>query len=54
MAKPDDTARSGDQPFDRFMRFGTARFAVKKEELPKRDERAERKPRKKPKPEGGA
>ena len=41
--------------FDRFMRFGRALFAVKKDELPKRAERAKpKRSPKKPKPAQGA
>ena len=43
----DEPRDTGDTAFDRFLRFGTALFAVKKDELPKRDERAKPK-RKKP------
>jgi hypothetical protein len=53
-------ADTGDEPsgssthetaMDRFVRFGTALFAVKKDELPKRNERAKSKrSRKTPKP----
>jgi hypothetical protein len=38
--KADDPRATSDTPFDRFLRFGTALFAVKKDELPKRAERA--------------
>lgn len=43
-----DDAKRGpaETPLDRMMRFGTALFAVKKDELPKRDER-KKAPRKK-------
>jgi hypothetical protein len=41
--KPSPT---GDGAFDRMMRFGSALFAVKKDELPKRDQR-KKAPRKK-------
>ncbi len=47
MAKAADEPRGpGDTAFDRFLRFGTALFAVKKGELPKRAER-KKAPRKK-------
>ncbi len=42
-------APENEAPMERFLRFGTALFAVKKDELPKRDER-KKAPRKKPKP----
>jgi len=55
MAKAADEPRDPrETPMDRFLRFGTALFAVKKDELPKRDERAKAKrSRKKPKPAPG-
>ena len=41
MAKAADEPRNtGDTAFDRFLRFGTALFAVSKDEIPKRDEHA--------------
>ncbi len=52
MTKAASDAGKGDamaSPFDRFLRFGTALFAVRKDELPKRDEREpkrERRPKK--------
>jgi hypothetical protein len=40
MANATDEPRGADEsPMDRFLRFGTALFAVKKDELPKRNER---------------
>jgi hypothetical protein len=50
MAKGDEAPRP-ETPMDRFLRFGTALFAVPKDELPARDkpEKAKRPP-KKPKP----
>lgn len=55
MAKTDKPRDAGDSAFDRMMRFGTALFAVPKDELPKRDDRAKAKrSRKKPKPAPGA
>ena len=45
-----DPPSTGDTAFDRFLRLGTALFAVRKDELPKRDDRAKPKaPRKKAK-----
>lgn len=41
-----DPPSIGDTAFDRFLRFGTALFAVKKDELPKRRDRA--KPKREP------
>lgn len=47
MAKAADEPRNtGDTPLDRMIRFGTALFAVKKDELPPRDERAKPKRKK--------
>ncbi len=43
---PNDPPKPEESPLDRMMRFGTALFAVKKDELPKRDEGA--KPKRKP------
>jgi hypothetical protein len=56
MAKAADEPRNtGETPMDRFLRFGTALFAVSKDEIPKRDERAKpKRSRKKPKPAPGA
>jgi hypothetical protein len=45
----DEPRASSETPFDRFMRFGTALFAVKKNELPQREDRAKKPSRKKPK-----
>jgi hypothetical protein len=42
----DEPQRPGDTALDRMMRFGTALFAVKKDELPQRAER-KKTPRKK-------
>ena len=36
----DEPRNTGESPMDRMIRFGTALFAVRKDELPKRDERA--------------
>jgi hypothetical protein len=46
MPKPQSDAAlpERESPMDRMMRFGTALFAVKKDELPKRDERDKPKP----------
>ncbi len=49
MAK-DEPLRPAETPLDRFMRFGTALFAVRKAELPARDEHEPKRPRKKAKP----
>jgi hypothetical protein len=46
MPQGDDEPRdSGRSPMDRFLRFGAALFAVKKNELPKREPRAPKQPR---------
>lgn len=51
MPNPGDPPSSPEpeSPLDRMMRFGTALFAVRKDELPKR-ERPKKPSRKKPKP----
>jgi len=54
MAKAADEPAIPDTPMDRMMRFGRALFAVKKDELPKRDGRAKpKRSPKKPKPAPG-
>ena len=49
MPKAEDPPGTGDTALDRMMRFGTALFAVKKDEIPKRDERAKPKRQKRKK-----
>ncbi len=43
-------ASNSETPMDRMMRFGVALFAVRKDELPARNEREPKRPQKKPKP----
>ncbi len=43
----------GNTAFDRMMRFGTALFAVKKDELPKRDDKKAPRKKRATKPEPG-
>jgi hypothetical protein len=55
MSSGDDHPRGDETPLDRMIRFGRALFAVPKDELPKRNERAKlKRSRKKPKPAPGA
>jgi hypothetical protein len=55
MAKAADEPAIPDSPMERMMRFGRALFAVRKDELPKREDRAKTKRgRKKAKPAPGA
>jgi hypothetical protein len=53
MSSAEDRPRdeAGLTALDRMMRFGTALFAVKKDELPKRDERAKKPKAKRPRGE---
>jgi hypothetical protein len=49
MAKAADESRhNGENPMDRFLRFGTALFAVPKDELAKRPQRTKTKAKKRP------
>ena len=50
----DEPSGTRESPMDRFLRFGAALFAVKKDELPKRDQHGKpKRPGKKAKPAPG-